>query len=85
MDTAPFATKGDGAIGIDRSQLERYIAGLDPKSAGSGPKAPLPLGSGRKLREMGEDVLGKRDQVASAIPSGKLDVPPQLLQDAHEV
>src|SRR5207247_4885758 len=41
MDTAPLATGGDGALGLDRNQLERYVAGLDERRAGSGPLTPV--------------------------------------------
>jgi len=41
MDTAPrLPGFGDGNIGIDRSQLERYVAGLDPRTPAAGPLAP---------------------------------------------
>lgn len=40
MDSAPLATKGDGALGLDRAQLERFIAALDPRTATGGPLTP---------------------------------------------
>jgi len=40
MDTAPLATKGDGALALDRSQLENYVAGVTPRAAAGGPTAP---------------------------------------------
>src|SRR5207247_6223834 len=40
MDTAPLGTNGDGALGTDRNQLERLIAGQDARQPGGGPLTP---------------------------------------------
>jgi len=41
MDVAPFNTGGDGAIGLDRIQIERYVAGLNPRRPAIGPTSPV--------------------------------------------
>ena len=41
MDVAPrLPGFGDGKIGLDRTQLERYVSGQDPRTAAAGPLAP---------------------------------------------
>lgn len=42
MDTSPrLPGSGNGSLDVDRSQLERYVAGLDPRTAAGGPILPI--------------------------------------------
>jgi len=57
MDISPrLPNFGNGFVDLDRSQLERYIAGLDPTTLAGGPAAPIiPFCVGN--RQLGDEIL----------------------------